>query len=190
MAIIQLDQYFQVAIQADFAFGFNDISWVCAQLPGLYDSIVRGETVENIRVDLSNIILNDVTVDVPETNLANNLSLFVNETNRFENRGYVSNESYLTPVVSETVKNSVRTSNTTGYKFTEKISTSSKFKAKIPLTEIGAEYSVGFELGFEQNLVIVSALVVVSTLVIVSALVVVSTLVIVSILVVVSTLVI
>ncbi|MEB9552336.1 ETX/MTX2 family pore-forming toxin [Bacillus cereus] len=55
-------------------------------------------------------------------------------------------------MVSETVTNSVTTTNTTGYKFGEKITVSSKFKAKVPIIEVGGEYSVGFELSFEQNI--------------------------------------
>ncbi|HHP1053984.1 ETX/MTX2 family pore-forming toxin [Bacillus cereus group sp. BfR-BA-01354] len=152
MTIIQLDQYFQFLAEGDLAFNYYEIPWISAQLDSVYGRLVKGESLQLSKLDLSNIRLHDVTVDVPEIDLENNLTLFIDEKNTFENRGYISNEIYYTSIVSEAVTNLVKTTNTTGYKFGEKLTVSSKFKAKVPIVDVEGEYSVGFELSFEQNI--------------------------------------
>ncbi|MEB9552337.1 hypothetical protein P4J60_17120 [Bacillus cereus] len=93
MTIIQLDQYFQFMAEGDLAFHYYETPWVCAQLDSLYGRLVKGESIQEPKVDLSNVTLHNIIVDVPEVNLENHLTLFVDEKNSFENQGYISNET-------------------------------------------------------------------------------------------------
>ncbi|MEB8652967.1 ETX/MTX2 family pore-forming toxin [Bacillus cereus] len=124
---------------------------VCRSVHQEYDLIVFGDRIPTFRVDPSQININNLSVDTPLDDITiNNVRSVQLINSRFENEGFVDTENYFTPELSRTVVNSISTSTTTGYKFTQSLTVSSKFSLNFPVA--GAENNISFSVGFEQNL--------------------------------------
>ncbi|MCU5282031.1 MULTISPECIES: ETX/MTX2 family pore-forming toxin [Bacillus cereus group] len=124
---------------------------ICRNISEEYNLIVFGDRIPTFSIDPSQININNLSVDTPVDEITiNNVRSIQLISSRFENTGFVDTENYFTPELSRTVVNSISTSTTTGYKYTQSLTVSSKFSFNFPVA--GAENNISFSVGFEQNL--------------------------------------